>query len=58
MLIGDVFVVPKSGTRDLVERIDDAANRLMRYDWRIYSLTVTPVAALDSAAPPRWNAGP
>ena len=53
VLCGDVFLVPREGTADLVHRIEEAADGLMKIDWRLYSLTVTPVSRLDVELPPR-----
>jgi cation diffusion facilitator family transporter len=51
-LTGDVFIVPKDN-RDLVGRIERAADDLRRLDWRLNELVVMPVASLDDQTPPR-----
>lgn len=56
VLSGEVFVVPRDGGgasgRDLVARVDSAAEELKKLDWRLYSLSVVPTAELDGSAPP------
>ena len=53
VLSGDVFVVPRPGTADLVARIEEASDELAKLDWRLYGLIVAPVAALEDQNPPR-----
>jgi hypothetical protein len=51
VISGDVFVVPRT-EHDIVSNVKAAAENLLRLDWRLYSLTITPVANLDSVEPP------
>jgi cation diffusion facilitator family transporter len=53
VLSGQVFVVPRAGTTDLVRRTEAAAAELTRLDWRLYELLVVPVSAIHDTAPPR-----
>jgi cation diffusion facilitator family transporter len=53
VLSGDVFVVPRAGTADLVARIEEASADLVKLDWRLYGLVVAPVATLEDEGPPR-----
>jgi cation diffusion facilitator family transporter len=53
VLSGDVFIVPRAGTADLVQRIEEAAADLAKLDWRLYGLVVAPVASLEDLTPPR-----
>ena len=46
VLLGDVFVVPKDET-NLVARVERASEELKQLDWRLYALTVVPVAELE-----------
>jgi cation diffusion facilitator family transporter len=52
VLAGDVFVVPRV-EKDLVAHIEQAADDLLKLDWRLYGLTVMPVSSLEAQAPPR-----
>jgi cation diffusion facilitator family transporter len=49
---GEVFVVPRVGTVDLVERIQEAHDRLQRLDWRLHDIVVavTPEIERDDQA--------
>ncbi|MFL5580898.1 MAG: cation diffusion facilitator family transporter [Gemmatimonadaceae bacterium] len=49
---GDVFVVPRDEDR-LLERLDEASERLRALDWRLHGLTVVPVKELDGVEPPK-----
>jgi cation diffusion facilitator family transporter len=51
VISGDVFVVPRDEA-DLVARVERAADDLTKLDWRIYSLMVMPVSALDGERVP------
>jgi cation diffusion facilitator family transporter len=53
VLSGEIFVVPKPGTEDLVRRTESAAEELGKLDWRLHGLVVTPVSRLESDGPPR-----
>ena len=48
---GEVFVVPKDGTADLVERVREAHERLLKLDWRLHDIVVavTPEIEHDEA---------
>jgi cation diffusion facilitator family transporter len=50
---GEVFVVPRAGTPDLLDRLDAAAAELSALDWRLHGLVLVPVSELDSESPPR-----
>ena len=52
VLAGDVFVVPRDGA-DVVAHVERASDELRKVDWRLYSLTVVPVARLEAGQPPR-----
>jgi cation diffusion facilitator family transporter len=52
VLNGELFVVPK-GNKVKVSDIEDASRELSKLDWRIYTLTVMPVSALDDGVMPR-----
>lgn len=47
VLTGEAFVVPHSN-ENLTERVTKAANTLVRQDWRILEVTITPVPKLDN----------
>lgn len=53
----EVFLVP-SDDRNLVQRIEQAAEDLARVDWRIYTLTVMPVSTLEPDQMAQPNAAP
>jgi cation diffusion facilitator family transporter len=53
VLSGEVFVVPRDGTDDLVTRADDASEALLEMDWRLYSLPVILTADLEDGEHPR-----
>jgi cation diffusion facilitator family transporter len=48
---GEVFIVPKDGTVDLVERVREAHDLLQRLDWRLHDIVVavTPEIEHDEA---------
>ncbi len=48
MFFGDVFVVPRQGTPDLVARIAEGIARAKALDWRVHELVVMPVDRLPS----------
>jgi divalent metal cation (Fe/Co/Zn/Cd) transporter len=52
VLNGEVFVVPREETVS-VKRIEDASRELAKLDWRIYTLTVMPVSALEDGVMPK-----
>lgn len=43
---GEALVIPRDG-EDLVERLEDAARRLVELDWRFYDVVVVPVSTLE-----------
>jgi cation diffusion facilitator family transporter len=47
VIAGEVFVVPRSDAI-AVAQVEEASERLCRVDWRIHSLTVMPVSAIDA----------
>jgi cation diffusion facilitator family transporter len=53
VLTGEVFVVPRPDTPDLVARLEAAAEEFASLDWRLHGLLVTPVSGLDDNTPPR-----
>jgi divalent metal cation (Fe/Co/Zn/Cd) transporter len=53
VLTGEVFVVPQSGTSDLVSQLEAAAQKFSDLDWRLHGLVVTPVSQLDGDDPPQ-----
>jgi cation diffusion facilitator family transporter len=53
VLTGEVFVVPKPDTTDLVSHLESAANQFSELDWRLHGLVVAPVSGLDDDTPPR-----
>ncbi|AHG88267.1 cation efflux protein [Gemmatirosa kalamazoonensis] len=53
VLTGEVFVVPRDDTPDLVGALSDAALDLQRLDWRLHELTVVPVRHLEAHPPPK-----
>jgi cation diffusion facilitator family transporter len=53
VLTGEVFVVPHSGTGDLVSQLEAAADKFRDLDWRLHGLVVTPVSRLDDDDPPQ-----
>ena len=44
---GEIYTVPKSGTSDLVARVEEVARLAGEVDWRMYDLVVMPVKELD-----------
>lgn len=44
---GEVYVVPKEETPDLVARLEEVTNLTREADWRMYDLVVMPVRRLD-----------
>lgn len=48
VFFGDVLVVP-SDERNLVARIEEAKERMMKLDWRMYDVVISPVRSLESA---------
>jgi hypothetical protein len=42
-----VFVVPRDGTVNLVERIEEAHDLLQRLDWRLHDLVVAVASEID-----------
>jgi cation diffusion facilitator family transporter len=52
VIAGEVFVVPRSEA-NLVARVEEASDSLCQLDWRIHSLTVMPVSALEDGLTPR-----
>ena len=56
---GEVFVVPhesKSAGRELTDLIGEASAHLRTLDWRLYSLTISPVSSIDSDTTPEAGA--
>jgi cation diffusion facilitator family transporter len=49
---GEVFVVPRDGTSDLVDRIEDAHRRLLALDWRLHDVVVALAPALKEEGDP------
>ncbi len=48
IFLGEAFVVPKAGTKDLVSRIEDAARQARELNWRMHELVIQPVSALPN----------
>jgi cation diffusion facilitator family transporter len=44
---GEVLVVPRTGTDDLVARIEDAHDRLQALDWRLHDVIVAPMLEIE-----------
>jgi cation diffusion facilitator family transporter len=44
---GEVLVVPRDGTDDLVARIEDAHDRLRALDWRLHDVIVAPTPQIE-----------
>ena len=52
VIAGEVFVVPRSD-EVRVREVEAASEELTRLDWRLYTLTVMPVSALEDDTVPR-----
>lgn len=46
VFVGELLVVPISGTDDLVHRLSDLGDRLRAADWRMHDLVLSPVPAI------------
>ena len=57
VIMGEVFLVPRP-VPALVASIENAAVELATVDWRIYTLTIMPVSALEPAQVPQPNSAP
>jgi cation diffusion facilitator family transporter len=44
---GEVFVVPRNGTVDLVDRLEEAHERLQALDWRLHDVVVAPTPEIE-----------
>jgi hypothetical protein len=44
---GEVLLVPRVGTDDLVARIEDAHDRLRALDWRLHDVIVAPTPQIE-----------
>jgi cation diffusion facilitator family transporter len=53
VVTGEVFVVPRPGTDDLLGEIERAGTALQQCDWRLHELTLVPVRHLEPHPPPR-----
>ena len=53
LLTGEVFVVPRDDTPDLVGALERAADELHRLDWRLHDVVLVPVRHLEPHPPPR-----
>jgi len=53
VLTGEVFLVPRDDTPDLVGALSHAALDLQRLDWRLHELTIVPVRHLEAHPPPK-----
>ena len=51
VLTGNVFVVPRPGTGDLVARLESATEQLTKLDWRLHGVTVSAVSEIDGQFP-------
>jgi cation diffusion facilitator family transporter len=47
---GEVMVVPRTD-EDLVDRLEELANRLLELEWKVYDIVVVPVKEIDIASP-------
>jgi cation diffusion facilitator family transporter len=52
VFFGEVFVVPRDGTSDLVRRIKEAHERIVALDWRLHDIVVAPTPALEKEGDP------
>jgi cation diffusion facilitator family transporter len=57
ILMGEAFVVPRSGTTDLVAKLEAAGEHAKKLDWRVQELVLVPVSALPDYAPAWSRAG-
>lgn len=46
VFMGEAYVIPKTGTRDLVDRLERALEEARALDWRVHHLVIQPVAKL------------
>ncbi|HEX8257320.1 MAG TPA: hypothetical protein VF589_06775, partial [Allosphingosinicella sp.] len=51
IFVGEAFVIPKAGTRDLIAKIERAVAEAKAIDWRMHDLVVQPVADLPPYKP-------
>jgi cation diffusion facilitator family transporter len=51
VLTGNVFLVPRPGTSDLVARLESATAQLTKLDWRLHGVTVSAVSKIDRQFP-------
>jgi cation diffusion facilitator family transporter len=48
VFVGEAFVVPVDD-RDMVERVEEAHDRLNHLDWQLHDITIAPVRSLEQA---------
>ncbi|MBO6719443.1 MAG: cation transporter [Rhizobiaceae bacterium] len=50
VFMGEAFVVPKAGTKDLVELIGRASEKAKALDWRLHEIVINPVSHLSAVS--------